>query len=85
MPVSEPNNWILPQLRVAFSQELKRRARAMTKTQSSLFLYMAYFCQRRFSDWLLGKEADWRIPIVNSVKDISILLRCDGINIYSIV
>ena len=33
----------------------------MIKTQASLFLYIAYFCQRQFSDWLLRKEADWRI------------------------
>ena len=26
-------------------------------------LYIAYLCQRKVSDWLLSKEADWRIPI----------------------
>ena len=33
IPVSEPNNWILRQLRVAFSQELKRRASLFTRAQ----------------------------------------------------
>ena len=37
IPVSEPNNWILRQLRVAFSKELKRRANAVTKIQVSLY------------------------------------------------
>ena len=26
-------------------------------------LYIAYLCQRKASDWLLNKEADWRILI----------------------
>ena len=37
IPVSEPNNWILRQLRVAFSKELKRRASAVTKSEVSLY------------------------------------------------
>ena len=37
IPVSEPNNWILRQLRVAFSKELNRRASAVTKIQVSLY------------------------------------------------
>ena len=37
IPVLEPNKWILRQLRVAFSQEPKRRASAVTKTEVSLY------------------------------------------------
>ena len=37
MLVSEPNNWILRQLLVAFTQELNRRASAVTKIQVSLY------------------------------------------------
>ena len=37
IPVSEPNNWILRQLQVAFSKQLKRRASAVTKIQVSLY------------------------------------------------
>ena len=51
IPVFGTKNWILRQLRVAFSQELKRRASLVAKNKELIkTLYIAYLCQRKVSD-----------------------------------